>query len=118
MFWILKLIVLILLMAIMHPAFTQTTLRGVIVHKDQPAAGATISFGKRNAVSDSAGRFSFSSLAAGKHLLHITMTGFEPIHQYISIVENETRKIPFVEHTGAVLESNICEQVLILVVWP
>ena len=93
MFWILKLIVLILLMAIMHPAFTQTTLRGVIVHKDQPAAGATISFGKRNAVSDSAGRFSFSSLAAGKHLLHITMTGFEPIHEYISIVENETRDI-------------------------
>ncbi|RYZ29686.1 MAG: TonB-dependent receptor [Chitinophagaceae bacterium] len=70
-------------------AMAQVELKGIVKGNEQVMAGATISLNKQHTVmADSAGRFLFTSLAAGKYSLQVTMSGYDPYFQNITIKDS------------------------------
>ena len=93
MYWLAKIIIVLLLLAFNQLVYSQSQLKGIVKNGDQYAASATVSFQKQHTITDSAGNFLFESVKPGKHLLHISMTGFEPYHNMVVIGNNDIKEI-------------------------
>lgn len=81
-----KIILLILTICFLPPAFAQVTIKGVVKdNKSNPLPGVSISLKDTydGATSDSSGRFSFKSSEKGDQTLIATFIGYKPFEQKI-----------------------------------
>ena len=73
------------------------TITGVVLHEDAPVNAATIEIKKirKVAISGPDGTFTLTNVPAGNHVLHISVVGFEPVHENIQLHDGEqlTRSI-------------------------
>ena len=82
----------VLIMAGVIPAKGQhTVFTGRIMNDSIPLAGATVEIRKlkKTTVSDTNGFFSFLDIQPGNYLVHISMVGFESLHENIKIGEEK-----------------------------
>lgn len=84
----------VLVVGLLHVAmfsFTQVQLKGVVQSGSEKLDGATVSVQETTVAADSAGQFFFQKLKPGKHVLTVSMTGYEaykqPIHLRDSITD-------------------------------
>jgi len=77
-------------------ATSQTLLiSGRVMNDTIPLAGATIEIKKLklSTISDEAGYFTIRNVQQGNYLLHISMVGFEPLHENIKVAEDIKTKV-------------------------
>ncbi|HEY1021172.1 MAG TPA: TonB-dependent receptor plug domain-containing protein, partial [Flavisolibacter sp.] len=83
----------VLFVGLLHLAifsYTQVQLRGVVRSGDERLDGATVSVNEYTVAADSAGQFFFQRLLPGKHLLTVSMTGYEAYQQHIQLRDTLT----------------------------
>jgi outer membrane receptor for ferrienterochelin and colicins len=71
------------------------SIHGRVMHDSLPLAGATVEIKKlkQSVVSDEAGYFNILNIHPGNYLLHISVIGYEPIHENIRITEDIKEKV-------------------------
>ncbi|HEU4903154.1 MAG TPA: carboxypeptidase-like regulatory domain-containing protein, partial [Flavisolibacter sp.] len=77
-------------MALATFAFSQAGLRGDVRSGAEALAGATVTFDRQTVAADSLGNFQFSGFSKGKHLLAVSMAGYEPHRQYVLLRDSLT----------------------------
>ncbi len=71
----------------------QAVLKGMINIEGKPAAAATVSLNNQVQLATDQGAFAYTSLAAGKYNLNISMSGFEAYNAIIHLKENESKEV-------------------------
>lgn len=69
-------------------AFAQAGLQGEVHSGAEVLAGATVTLDRQTVAADSMGQFRFSGFSKGKHLLTVSMAGYEPHRQYLMLSDS------------------------------
>ncbi len=94
----------LVLMSLFAPA--QVALRGEVRSGGDALPGATVTLNKRQTIAaDSAGRFVFTGLPNGRHLLEVSVAGYELFLKNILLAEPETNLSVELQPSGSSLDA-------------
>jgi len=73
----------------------RSSVKGYIKYNNEPVAKASVIMNNQNlkTISDTAGFFQFADVTEGSYTLHVTMVGFEPLHQKINVRSGEEAEV-------------------------